>query len=209
MKRLYMSLCLLVISATLFAQEKITWGVHAGINIANITDKDPGQNISASSKVGFTGGIDVQLPVSSSFVIQPELNFSQLGAKSNGIADSGMAPIKTKINENYLTLPILLKYKVAGTGLGIYVGPQYGYLLSAKGTGEASGSNVSASVKMTSYYNKSDFAGIFGAEYYFPCNFGISARYQLGFTNIAKKDYIDEGESVKNHAFTFTVGYRF
>lgn len=200
-----MCICLLTIGSALFAQEKITWGVHAGINIANITDKDPGQNTSSSSKVGFTGGIDVQLPVASSFTIQPELNFSQLGAKQD--MDVSGTTVTTKLHENYLTLPVLLKYKVAATGLGIYVGPQIGYLLSAKGSGESSGTTVSQ--KMTDYYNRSDFAGIFGAEYYFPCNFGISARYQLGFTNIIKKDYADNGETVKNHAFTITVGYRF
>lgn len=207
MKKISMIICLLAISTALFAQEQVTWGIHAGVNVANVTEKGNGVSASWSSKVGFIGGIDVQLPIAPSFLIQPELNFSQLGAKIN--VSDGTDYVKESITHNYLSVPILFKYKVQNTGLGIFAGPQYSYLLSAKGSGSTSvdvdESDLNGS--STDGYNRSEFSGVFGAEYYFPCNFGISARYQVGFTNIAKD--AEDGTSVKNHGFTFTVGYRF
>lgn len=197
MKKIYLTICLLTIGTVLFAQQKITWGVHAGINISSLTDKESNMKYTTDSKAGFNGGIDVQLPVCSRVTIQPELSFSQLGGKTTDDNTNATA----KLTENYLSLPVLVKYKVQNTGLGIYIGPQYSYLLNA----QVSEDRVSTSA--TDAYKHSDFSGIFGAEYYFPCNFGISARYQLGFINIAKGT--DEGQTIKNHGFTFTVGYRF
>jgi len=198
MKKISAIICFLITSTAILAQKKITWGLHAGINISGVTYKNYGINFTTKSKAGFNGGIDVQLPVSSSIIIQPELSFSQLGGKISYLANN----IIGNLMENYLSLPILVKYKVQNTGLGIYMGPQYNYLLNAN----TSTNSTSAATKNN--YKRSDLAGIFGAEYYFPCNFGISARYQVGLLNISKIEG-DGGETVKNHGFTFTVGYRF
>ena len=79
-------------------------------------------------------------------------------------------------------------------------GPQIGFLLSAK----------------LSYYGVNDYksktesseiAGVVGAEYALPFGFNISARYQTGFTNIAKDN--GEGLNDKNKAFTIAVEYGF
>lgn len=137
-----------------------------------------------------------------------------MGTKINSGDESGSVKISETLNN--LAIPVLFKYKVTNTGLGIYIGPQYSYLLSAKGSGSISSADdtedmeTSGTGSNTDSFNRSEFSGIFGLEYYFPCNFGISARYQAGFTNVAKKDPSDDSNSsVKNHGFTFTVGYRF
>lgn len=103
---------------------------------------------------------------------------------------------------NYLTLPVLAKYSFEDAGFGAYLGPQIGYLLSAKGIFEGDSEDLKEDLKST------DISGIIGVEYFLPAGIGISARYQLGLSNIAKD--ADEGEgSIKNNALTFTLGYRF
>jgi hypothetical protein len=50
------------------------------------------------------------------------------------------------------------------------------------------------------------FANV-GAEYFFPIGLGFTARYMGGLTNIAKD--AQDGETVHNHAFSFSVAYKF
>ena len=102
---------------------------------------------------------------------------------------------------SYLTLPVLVKYSFEDAGFGAYLGPQIGYLLSAKIKEGGVTEDIKEDVKST------DFSGIIGVEYFLPMGVGLSARYQLGLSNVAK-DTEDEG-SVKNKALTFTLGYRF
>lgn len=102
---------------------------------------------------------------------------------------------------NYLTLPVLVKYAFEDAGFGAYLGPQIGYLLTVKIEEGGVTENIKEDTKST------DFSGIIGVEYFLPMGIGLSARYQLGLTNIAKDT---EGEgSIKNKALTFTIGYRF
>ena len=183
------------------AERPITFGVHAGVNVSATAVKSDGNSVSESYKVGFSGGVDVEFPVSPSFAIQPELNFSQMGGKDN---DEGET---FKISSNYLALPVLVKYTVPRSGFSVYIGPQIACLL------HASMSEANVSVAATDYFNKPDFSGVFCVEYYFPCRFGISARYQVGFTNIAKntadENIWGDNTSLKNNCFTVTLGYRF
>jgi len=187
-------------------QRPILFGIHAGINVASMTDKSEGLSQTTSAKVGFSGGVDVTLRVSPSFSIQPELNFSQMGGQEK-VNDPDLGNFTGKINLDYLSLPVLVKYTVPRTGFSIYVGPQIAYLLHSS----ISADNLSASA--TGYFNKPDFSGVFGIEYYCRMGFGIpAARYQLGFTNVYNATSglsSDPNETMKNHGFTFTLGYRF
>lgn len=215
MKKTILIATLLLSAIISFSQQvrKVKFGVHAGINVANITVKTQGITYTPSSLIGLNAGLSAELPVSKSIAIQPELDFSQLGAKTkvpynvlgpifSGSTDNSDYTVKSTLN--YLVLPVLVKFKVPRTGLGIYIGPQYGLLISESDNYKNNTQSISVNGKKD--YNSSDFSGIFGAEYFFPVGVGIAARYQLGFANIQK----DAGNvTVKNHAFSFTVGYRF
>lgn len=175
-------------------------GVNAGLSLFNLS------NFEGSSKAGFTGGISATFPVSSNFYIQPEVNYQQQGSKSkeNFSSEEYTSNDKEKLTLGYINVPVLAKYKFPTTRLSVYVGPQAGFLVSAKDHLE------SVSVDVKDYFKKFDFSGVYGLEYYFPLNTSssitVNARYQTGFTNVVKES---EDVSVKNHGFTFTVGYRF
>lgn len=177
------------------AANDIRFGVKAGINVANISIKANGVSISPSSVLGGTGGFFATIPVSSAVSVQPELLYSMLGYKISSGGLSGTA------NYNYLVLPLLVKYGFAESGFAAYAGPQIGYLLSAKEKSGGMSEDAKDGLK------KTDVAGIIGVEYTLPVGFNLSARYQLGLTNIVKDAGSDE--SGKLNALTFTVGYRF
>ena len=179
-----------------FAQSKeatgVRFGLKAGINLANITTK-PSDGTSTGFLPGINGGFFSTIPIAVGFAIQPELTYSGLGAKDKESSD--------KVNLSYLTLPVLAKYSFANSGFGAYLGPQIGYLFSAKQKSEGTSEDIKDGFKST------DLSGIFGIEYFSPIGIGLSARYQLGLSNIVKDNEL--GASVKNKAIIFSVGYRF
>jgi hypothetical protein len=212
MKKFTLSGVMLMVAFIGFSQEKIQFGIHAGLNVSSMTIKSNGISFGLGSQAGITGGVDVSIPIAPDFFIQPELSFSQMGAKLNIsglIVDTISGAVNASDVVNYLSLPVLFKYKVPNTGLGIYIGPQFSYLLSAteKMTVNSGGTTESRSASAKDQYKSSEFSGVFGAEYYLPKGFGISARYQLGFANVAQE--LEPGQTLKHHGFTFTIGYRF
>lgn len=198
---------------------KIKYGLFSGVNVANIHITVPGRgNATSESKVGANFGVLAEIPVSQNIAIQPEIAYSSLGWKESGAvyADSG-AFYNPKYNLNYLTIPVLFKYKILptvrnGNGLALYLGPQYGYLVNANlKAGKSSGS-----LGMKEGFKTSDFSAVGGAEYFMAAGLGISVRYQLGLANVMGSEagavlYEMYGStvSVKNNSLSVTVGYRF
>lgn len=199
-------------------QDDIRFGLHAGPNISNFAEKISYQDGSSLSghekaKVGFTGGVDASISLGHNWYLQPELNFSQMGIKSSGNSGDNNN-YNTKMGLNYLNLPILAKYVIEGTGLGIYAGPQYGYLLSAKAS--LMNGNNTASASATNYFYRSDFSLLSGLEYYLPNGLGLSVRSYLGLSNTLKDPSIMGADlsqaksvSIKNRSVAITIGYRF
>jgi outer membrane immunogenic protein len=188
-------LCSGVISVN--AQETGSFGISAGINVANMTFKSQGVSASLTSVVGFKGYIFYDLPLGGSFSLKNELGYDGMGTK---LTDPNTGDQYSEA-VNYLTLSILPKFNVQETGLSFFAGPSLGFLLNAKSTGGG------MSQSDTDSYNSVDLFGTVGAEYFFPMGFGISARYMGGLTNIAKG--AASGETAHNSAFSFTLAYKF
>jgi len=160
--------------------------------------------------VGFTGGINVEIPLRNGWYLQPEANFSQMGGKYWG-GDSKNNDARAKDAMNYLQVPILIKYKPMLQGFGIYFGPQYAYLLSANesyNTGAPSVNIRPASVK-------NEFGIVVGLEYYFPSvndgpSFGLGLRGMTGLTNTLDYNaYPNGAPSIRNNSIFLTAGVRF
>jgi len=177
-----------------YAQKKSSLGVRAGLTSANLKFSGGGTSITADSKIGFYSGLFAQIGVSAKFAIQPEIFYSLLGTKfSQGSGED-------KVNLEYINLPVLAKY--TNEGFSIIVGPQIGFLISAKEKTAASNSDIKDS------FNSTDIAGIIGAGFTFTNGFGFDARYQLGLANIGSKDnpYLGDAK-IKSNAFM--VGLHF
>ncbi|BAP31576.1 uncharacterized protein CHSO_2539 [Chryseobacterium sp. StRB126] len=215
------------------AQEKtkssspITFGVKAGLNASTISRSDDryyesgDHNDEDKLKVGFQAGVFVNIPVAEKFSIQPELLFSQLGSKveetySYYSSNYGFkSNFEYKANLNYLTLPVMVQYNILPQ-LYVEAGPEFGYLLGGKIKGDDTRTTIkgnSTTISKESYsedlpmdlYRRFNFGIGIGAGYYFTQNFGVTARFTAGISNIMKEtDY-----KMRNNAFQVGVAYKF
>ena len=177
---------------SLHAQD-VTFGAKAGVNFATLTGDDAED---AESRTSFHIGATAEFSFSDTFSIQPELLYSGQGYSESGSGYEATAKM------DYLNLPIMAKFYVA-EGLSLEIGPQIGFLLSAKIEGEAEG--VSVSVDLKDETKSVDFGANFGVGYKLDSGINLGFRYNLGLMSAADEDSID----LKNSVLQFSVGYNF
>lgn len=196
MRKLLLALGLLT-SASLTAQaQSIKFGVKAGASFTTLTGKDVN---SIKSKFGFNGGVLANFGITDMFSIQPEVLYSMKGAKSNDSNDD-------RLNLNYIDVPVLVKIATGKTGLFFELGPQVGFLASAK---FKSGSN---STDEKDSFKRVDFGYAGGVGFQAASGPIVGLRYNGAFTN-AIKSVSAFGSTVdtnaKNSAFQLYVGFMF
>ncbi|MCW3162335.1 porin family protein [Chryseobacterium oryctis] len=182
----------------------VSFGVKAGMNVSSLSkDKDLDDQ---KSKIGFNAGVFANIPVASSFSVQPELLYSQYGSKAEYklLGDK----YSSSTNLDYLTVPVMFQYN-ALPNLYLEAGPEFGFMLSAKNKvkNETSG-NSSTTDDFKDNLNTFNFGIGLGAGYYFTPNIGITARYVAGLTDIAK-DRPNGSDAVKNNVFQVGLAYKF
>lgn len=188
MKKISLVAAVLLMSNFVFAQTP-KLGIRAGVNTA----KFGGDGNNSQTYVGINAGADLAIPVSRNFSFQPEVAYSELGAKGT----QGGVEVKNKLS--YLTIPVLAKYTFPTSGFSIYAGPQVGYILSARAKSSL------GTVDIKDGFQSTDFSGVFGFEFMFPQTpLYLSARYQLGFTDIDKSNNV----KLNNNSGTFLLGFR-
>ncbi|AZA54889.1 porin family protein [Chryseobacterium sp. G0201] len=225
MKKLILGLAITV-STVAFAQKTaskspVTFGVKAGMNVSSISTTS---EVDIKSKIGFNAGAFANIPLSSKFSIQPEILYSGLGAKSKNSNEYTIDNSTTKIKEtyttslNYLSVPVMVQYNLL-PNLYVEAGPEFGFLLGGKNKGDLSVTTTSGSNTNTvnnSYsekINKKNYNGFnvglgIGAGYYFTPNFGVSARYVAGVTELTKS-LGNNTDSNYNNVFQVGLMYKF
>jgi opacity protein-like surface antigen len=191
-------LLLLFTIITFRASSQTTYGIRAGLNIANLDMGFSGLKVSTSSRIGMNLGTFVNFSLKENFSIQPELNFSQFGSKIEGVTET----------YNYLAIPVLGRFAI--NNLGFYAGPQLSFLTSSKTpwvNDNIDGEEDNSRIKST------EFSANLGMDYSLNNKIILSARYQFGLSNIydyaPTEDDFFEDQKIKIRAFTLSVGYRF
>ncbi|WEK70786.1 MAG: porin family protein [Candidatus Chryseobacterium colombiense] len=194
MKKTFLGIAIAISSLT-FAQQKakassspVSFGVKAGLNVSTISGGD------SKAKAGFYGGAFANIPVASSFSVQPEILYNGVGAKADGMQD-------LKVNLSYISVPVMLQYN-ALPNFYLEAGPQFSFLVDSKFKYQ------SVSVKGNDYIKGFDFGIGIGAGYYITDNFGVTARYVAGVVDIAKKTGGVQPEG-KNNVFQIGLAYKF
>ncbi len=188
MKKVLLCAAIAVLTMTTsFAQA--SFGAKAGVNFANITGDDLD---GTEGKIGFHIGAVAEISFSEKFSFQPELLFSTQGLK----AEEGDGKLKL----NYINLPLMGKYYVMD-GLSLELGPQVGFLLSAKSDDGNDDVDVKDSLKSI------DFGLNIGVGYKMESGLNFGVRYNLGLSDINDVDGYD-GEN-KNGVIQVSVGYFF
>jgi Outer membrane protein beta-barrel domain len=181
-----------ILLATTVTAQHVNIGIKAGLNLYNIKNNN---DVKYDTKAGLHAGLLGHIHVTKNFAVQPELLFSGQGAK---FTTGGTV---TKLNLNYLNIPILLQY-MFDNGFRFEAGPQVGFLLTAKAD------NGTTKTDVKSDLNSVDAGLALGIGYiHVPSGFGVDARYNLGLTNIND----DNSSTVKssNRGFQLGVFYQF
>jgi opacity protein-like surface antigen len=188
-----LALVLSLFATPSFAQA--TYAVKLGLNVAKIAfEEDEGTDF--KSKMGFVGGVGVDVPLTGNLAISPEILFVQKGTK----AEEG--GFEAKIKMNNIDIPILLKanFMTAGTARPfIVVGPVLGFKageakLEFEGEEDP---NFDDDVSST------DFELAFGGGVQFGRAI-VEARYNFGLKNLDKNG--GDGDSAKHRGILVLVG---
>ena len=183
MKKLLLSAIIVMI--TIISASAQSFGAKAGLNIANVS----GDVENNKALLGLNIGVFAEFELSDGIFLQPEVLYSAQGfkAKEEGVT--------VDFDMEYLNIPVMFKFEVADD-FNLEAGPQIGFLLSAKLLG----------VDFKDEMESVDFGANLGFSYDFTENLFVGARYNIGFTNIAK----DSGDdSIKNSVFSISAGYKF
>jgi hypothetical protein len=192
MKKLMLGLAI-ASSSLAFAQEKakastspVRFGIKAGLNVSSINSDD------AKAKAGIYGGFFANIPVASSFSVQPEVLYNGVGAKNEDFSD-------VRLNLDYISVPVMLQYNILPE-LYLEAGPQFSFAISRKIKGDG------GSVDVKDFYKGFDFGVGLGAGYYFAQGFGVTARFVAGATDIIENNNDD---AIRNSVFQVGVAYKF
>ena len=187
-------------------REKFNFGVKAGVNFANVYDRE-GEDFVADFKTGFAGGIFATIPLGKFFGIQPEIMFSQKGMKATG--SIGLVDYSLKSTRSYVDIPLLVAIRPADF-ISILVGPQFAFQVATKDKYEFG--NVSSTQTDTEDFENVNLRkNMFGAHLGLDININnlvISPRAALDFQD-NKGDGSSYRPRYKNYYFQVTVGYRF
>lgn len=230
MKKIVLLLTVFALFNTKGNAQEVSFGAKAGLNLAGMTYSGEGTdaiNDASKMRTAFHLGGMAELKLSDFISIQPELLFSSQGSKmdeseektttTGPITTVSKSETKMTMITNYIAVPVMGKFYVA-EGLGLEVGPQIGFLMSAKSKGESSTSvQITGQDTITSNnsydedakedVNSIDFGMNAGVSYKLESGLNFGARYNFGFSNIAK----DAGDDfkAKNNVIQISVGYFF
>jgi len=200
--------------------QKIELGVKAGANFNGLNLSSGGKLVTTryNTRVGFHLGGYMSIRIKS-LALQPELIFSQQG---QNFTTPYWSNLSTTLN--YINLPVIFKYHPTNW-LNLQVGPQLGYLISSKGdvlstVGNPPTLGLAASGKnLKDYTNPLDFSIAFGMGIDLPLGLSLTARYNMGVTNVNKywgSTNLPPGNitpsfstaNAQNQVFQLSLGYK-
>jgi Outer membrane protein beta-barrel domain len=174
----------IMLALTVNAQH-VNIGIKGGLNIYTINNTN---NAEYNSKAGLHLGLLGHIHLAKQLALQPEIVYSGQGGKFNA------AGVETKINLDYINIPLLLQY-MFDNGFRIQAGPQVGFLVNAKSKTNGNSTDIKNNLKTV------DFGLGAGLGYVHPpTGFGVDARYNFGLSNI------NDNSSAKSDNRGFQVG---
>ena len=197
MKKLFLGLSIAA-SSLVFSQQ---FGIKGGMNVSSISDDGYDDT---KSKVGYYGGVFVNISASESFSIQLEVIYNNLGSEVKGTVLGNS--YSQKLNLNYITVPVMFQYK-ATPQFYLEAGPEFGFLVSADSKTTWNNSTSTAELDKDNFNNFNMGVGL-GAGFDITKNVGINARYVAGFSDVTKPSS-DPSTNAKNKNNTFQVGLNF
>ena len=167
----------------------LQFGIKAGPNFSDL-DGD----IDSEGRTGFHIGAIAEIKAGANFAIQPELLYSAQGSKFRSGIFIGE---ESKVNYDYLTVPVVLKYYILTDLLSIEAGPQFSFLIN---------DDQPQALNDPSTF---DFAILGGAGVDITKSIFVQARYVIGLTSAAEFDTGFSSQDITNRVIQLSVGYKF
>jgi len=182
----------LLFSQAMMAQFHL--GVKAGANITKIQ----GKSFKDEFRYGYHIGGFAEVRMGNKFVLQPEVLFNQysttLDSNFQHVYQDVFNPsYQSGVKLNYLSIPILINYKLIGSFLSLQAGPQFGVLINKNKTLLQNGGDA---------FKHGDFSLLAGAQVKIGA-IRLNGRYVIGLNNI---NDIDNQDQWKSQGFQLSVG---
>ncbi len=197
MKKMFLIAALAVLGVN-SADAQVKFGIKAGPQLTNWVGDDADE---LDSQLGFQAGGYANIRFSESFAFQPELLFSQQGAKGEEMG------VDVKLKTSYINVPLMVKW-YAYDGLNFEFGPQVGFNIASKVKVDGSGTElVDGTYDFDEVFLNDaetvDFGLNIGAGYELPNGLNFGLRYTHGLTDIIKD------VEARNSVIALGVGYTF
>jgi hypothetical protein len=181
----------LLISQVMMAQFHI--GFKAGTNITKVD----GQSFKNQFRYGYHIGAFAEIGMGEKLMLQPEVLFNQvsstLDSNYKNIYSDVFFSDQSKVRLGYLSIPILLDYKLIGNFLMLQAGPQFGILINKNKDLVKNGVDA---------FSHGDFSMVGGVQLKLS-SIRVGARYVVGLSNI---NDIDNRDKWKNQGLQVSLG---
>ena len=198
MKKVVMSVLVLLAVVTVSQAQGVRAGIKAGANLNKIS----GQSFNDGFDLSYHFGGFLEIDHNKKWGLQPELLWSQSSSKPssfNTVYSTSVSPLfdrNQQVKLDYLSIPLLLRYSLGGGILTLNAGPQFSILLKEDKTLLQNGQSA---------FKNGDFAMVAGAQLNFRF-LRIYGRYNIGLQNINDIDNKDKWTSQQIQA---GIGLRF
>jgi opacity protein-like surface antigen len=167
-------------------------GVKAGANLTKID----GRSFKDEFQTGYHLGGFAEIGLGGKLGIQPEVLFNQYQSRvDTSFRDVYTNPSYRDVKLNYLSIPLLLSYKL-GNSLSLIAGPQFGILIDKDKSLVRNGQDA---------ISNGDFSVLGGAQLKIS-KFRLSGRYFVGLNDMKDIDQIDDKSKWKNQGWQLSVG---
>jgi hypothetical protein len=181
----------LFFSSALMAQFHI--GIKGGTNITKVD----GYSFKDRFNYGYHIGGFAEIALGEKFGLQPEVLFNQysttLDSNYNNVYQDIFSKDQSRVKLNYLSVPVLLNYKLLGNFLSLQAGPQFSVLMKQDRNLLQNGADA---------FTKGDFSMLGGVQLKLSA-IRITGRYAIGLNNISD---IGNSDEWKTQGFQVSLG---
>jgi hypothetical protein len=175
----------------------VSLGIKAGASLTDFVgvNAQDGFGNTYENRFGFHAGVFANIGFAKLFAFQPELIYSQKGAKTQNIDE--------RFRLHYVDVPLVFHFNT--DGFFLEAGPQVGLLLAAK----RQVGNTSVDIDN---YKTVDFGYVAGLGYQLKHGLGAGLRYNGAFTNFPQSTTsgnVTTQNRIRNSAFQLYATYSF